>query len=185
MENYQDYAASICGRRPSAVVVPFVEVSPDGWKPEVRKCHANVRRWIEANPGRRAVHGWIVDASFGSAGVRLAAHSVVRNLDGSLIDITPVENGQPRGGAFVEHQGDSATFFQMVAANGQCLICSSLDPEADAAELQAMLDDLDAPKNGQRFGKKLVQIRAGFVDLPQETLRDVLDEAVSSARKPK
>lgn len=136
----EEYAASICARRADAVTVPFVEVVINDWKPEIAKCHANVDRWVAANPDCQAVRGWIAYISFGPAGEHLTAHSVVRNPDGALIDITPVYPGANRGGAFVEHQGDPAEFFAMTAVSHE-MRCPSLDPEADAAALQAMIDE--------------------------------------------
>ena len=137
----EEYATSICARRTDAVTVPFVEVSlSDGWTPEIAKCHDNVDRWVADNPGCQAVRGWISHISFGPAGEQLTAHSVVRNPDGALIDITPVYPGALRGGAFVEHQGDPAVFFGIIEAAGHDMHCPSLDPEADAATLQAMID---------------------------------------------
>lgn len=133
------YVTSICARRADAVIVPFVEVSIGDWNPEIAQCHSNVDRWIEANPGYQAVRGWISYISFGPAGEQLTAHSVVRNPNGALIDITPVYPGVPRGGAFVEHQGDPAEFFAMLEV-GHEMHCPSVNPEADAAALQAMID---------------------------------------------
>lgn len=134
----EEYVASICARRADAVVVPFVEVSADGWSPEIAKCHLNVDRWVVLNPGCEAVRGWITYISYGPAGVQLTAHSVVRNPEGTLIDITPVYPGAQRGGAFVEHQGDPAEFFAIIATSLD-LRCPSLDPEADAVALQALI----------------------------------------------
>lgn len=137
----EEYATSICARRADAVTVPFVPVSlPDGWTPEIGKCHTNVDRWVADNPGWHAVRGWISYISFGPAGEQLTAHSVVRNPDGTLIDITLLYPGAPRGGAFVEHQGDPTEFFDMIEASGHEIHCPSLDPEADATALQAMID---------------------------------------------
>lgn len=136
----EEYTTSICVHRAAAVVVPFVEVSLDGWTPVVAACHANVDRWVADNPGCQATRGWISYMSFGPAGEQLTAHSVVRNPDGTLIDITPVYPGALRGGAFVEHQGDPTEFFDMIEAFGHEMRCPSLDPEADAAALQAMID---------------------------------------------
>lgn len=147
MPTPEEYAASICARRAAAVVVPFVEVSADGWSPEVAKCHSNVDRWVALNPGCEAVRGWITYMSYGPAGVQLTAHSVVRNPDGTLIDITPVYRGAQRGGAFVEHQGDPAEFFAIIATTLD-LRCPSLDPEADAAAFQALIAEgnFDSPE---------------------------------------
>jgi len=135
-----EYIASICARRDQAVQVPFVEVSPDGWTPEIAGCHPNVDRWVKENPGCEAVRGWITYMVFGPAGVQLTAHSVVRDERGSLFDITPVKEGQPRGGAFVEHQGDPALFCKM---KDHDIRCPSLDPAADAEALREVIGEAD------------------------------------------
>ena len=133
----EEYATSICSTRADAAMIPFVEVALDGWTPQIADCHANVDRWVAANPGCEAVRGWVSYISFGPAGEELTAHSVVRNPDGALIDITPVWPGAPRGGAFIEHGGDTALFFAMKVRN---IHCPSLDPEADAAALRALIE---------------------------------------------
>jgi len=124
------YEASICARLNRVVEVPFAEVTLDGWAPGIADCHENVNRWVEAHPGCVAVRGWIVHMSFGPLGCGLTAHSVVRTPDGGLIDITPVHAGAPRGGPFVEHQGEEALFFAMKALGVEmrCLK-AELDPE--------------------------------------------------------
>lgn len=47
--------------------------------------------------------------------ITLTAHSVVRNMNGKLFDITPVENEDVRTTMnFVPHIGDDAKFFAVV-----------------------------------------------------------------------
>jgi hypothetical protein len=136
----EDYVALICSGRAEAVSVPFVKVSIDEWIPKISDCHNNVDRWVAAYPDCEAVRGWISYISFGQVGEQLTAHSIVRNPDGTLIDITPVCQGAPRGGAFIEHRGDMALF---AALKDHDIRCASLDPEADAAALDALIADAD------------------------------------------
>lgn len=132
-----EYEAAICSRRVGAVIVPFREVSLDGWAPKIADCHNNVDRWVATNPRCEAVRGWITYISFGPVGVQLTAHSIVRDQNGDLFDITPVFEGSPRGGAFVEHPGDSIVFFVMKDSD---IRCPSFDPAADAEALRALID---------------------------------------------
>ena len=130
------YEAGVCSRRPEAVTVPYIEVSIGDWKPEESDCHNNAKRWVEANPLWEVVTGWISFMWFGPCGVQLTAHSVVRDPDGSLFDITPVANGRLRGGAFVEHHGDPVVFSEMLFSD---IRCPSFDPTADAQALHSLL----------------------------------------------
>ena len=129
-----EYEASICARLAQGVEVPFVEVALDGWTPRIAGCHENVDAWVEAYPDFAAVRGWVIHMSFGPLGNGLTAHSVVRTPNGALIDITPIKMGAPRGGLFVEHEGDDALFFAMKALGieMQCLKFNVDQPEMDS-----------------------------------------------------
>lgn len=91
----------------------FQEVSLPNWRPQVADCHANVDKWVEANPGTVAVRGWVTYADFGLS-IGLTAHSVVREPDGQLFDITPLESKGVRPTMrFVPHVGDEQEFLTM------------------------------------------------------------------------
>ncbi len=122
MLNREDYITSICKRLGEAEHVPFKPVSSDGWNPEVAHCHRNVDKWVEANPGHTAVRGWVTYASFGNS-LGLTAHSVVRDANGRLFDITPLENEYYRVNMnFISHVGDEQTFFA-IKNLGICIAC--------------------------------------------------------------
>lgn len=108
-----DYEASICRQLSQAELVPFRLVSlPDG-DPTASNCHSNVDRWVEAHPGTTAVRGWVAFASCGDA-TGLTAHSVVRDTDGQLFDITPLGNECDRAGIrFVSDTGGEQVFGAM------------------------------------------------------------------------
>jgi hypothetical protein len=127
----EEYEKDIATRVHEAVLVPFRKVALDCWTPEPNDCHNNVNAWIEANTGLAAVRGWIVE-SIGS----LTAHSVIRDIDGQLFDITPFYDETLRL-AFVEHYGDDATFDQMKAAGVQ-IFCLTVDPDELAEHLRGM-----------------------------------------------
>lgn len=108
-----DYEASICQRLDQAVHVPFHQVSVPDWSPKVADCHANVDKWVQAHPECTAIRGWVTYADFGVA-IGLTAHSVVRNIDGRLIDITPLGNEDCRlGMRFIPHLGEDRDFFAL------------------------------------------------------------------------
>ncbi len=106
-----DYEASIRKRIYQAQPVPFRKVSfRNGDDAQVSECHRNVDRWVEENPGTAAVRGWVTCMDFQIA-IRLTAHSVVRDTDGHLFDITPLGNERERSGMnFVAHLGDEQIF---------------------------------------------------------------------------
>ena len=113
MATRAEYEASICKGLRDAKPVPFKQVSHGDWRPEVGECHRNVDEWVAAHQGTAPVRGWV---TIGSSGVttRLTAHSVVRDADGQLMDITPLENEYYRVSMrFVPHIGDDQTFFAM------------------------------------------------------------------------
>lgn len=102
--------------------MPFRQVSLGDWRPKVGDCHANVNIWVKANPGTTAVRGWVTYASFGIA-IGLTAHSVVRDTDPRLIDITPLENEHNRSSMrFVPHLGDEDVFFAVLKMD-ICINC--------------------------------------------------------------
>lgn len=122
LDQWTVYAAAVVARRDQAVSVPFREVLLAGWEPALNDCHKNVDAWVCANPGHTAMRGWLTEgATF------IAAHSVVRAVDGQLFDITPVCDGELRP-RFIEHTGDDTQFFRMVARGTR--IHFEMDPSA-------------------------------------------------------
>ena len=70
--------------------MPLAVVSLGAWTPAPNDCHANVGTWCKNMPEYIAVRGWLyfdfVDAL---SYVLFNAHSVIRDPDGRLLDITP------------------------------------------------------------------------------------------------
>lgn len=119
----RDYETAICARLPEAEVIPFKEVLNGDWYPKVSECHDNVDTWVRSNPQCVAVRGWVIYASFGRDVVGLTAHSIVKDPDGTLFDITPLESESCREGMrFVAHVGDDSSFFE-IKANGHSFTC--------------------------------------------------------------
>jgi hypothetical protein len=90
---------------------------------------------VQANTGSAVVRGWVTYASFGDAGFGLTAHSVVRDPDGSLFDITPLLDDSLRQGMqFIEHDGDLASFDKM-KAHGIQIHCLSFEGSKPTDEI--------------------------------------------------
>ena len=67
--------------------------------------------------GAMVVRGWVTYADFGVS-IGLTAHSVVRDRDGQLFDITPLGNERDRVGMwFVPHVGTEQEFKTMQQSN--------------------------------------------------------------------
>lgn len=79
-------AASLYVRRPQGTVVPLVAAAG----PQPNDCHGNATHWCEVYPDHTPVRGWLYFDHGGLTGVVMfLSHSVVRQPDGTLIDITP------------------------------------------------------------------------------------------------
>jgi len=126
--NDDDYFSGLCSRLPGGTdrVEPF-EVSIEDWRPEPGKCHDNVDVFVRSSrPQYRPVRGWLVSEQ--GAGVYwLAAHSVVCDQYGNLLDITPPISDPARlGMRFLRHLGTQEQFLSLLPRNNQrILVCHS------------------------------------------------------------
>ncbi|BEU28361.1 hypothetical protein [Paraburkholderia sp. 22B1P] len=93
----RDHARALYDRRLEMVTVPVVDVGTEAWRPLPQDCHGNCEAWCERNPEYQLVRGWIFLPLPGLAYSRFLSHSVVRQPDDLLIDITP--RGQLREAA--------------------------------------------------------------------------------------
>lgn len=114
-----EYERDVCARAEAAYDVPFIDASFASWKPKVAECHENVDHWVRHHPGYTAVRGWLAYASYGSNDFGYTAHSVVRDPDGKLFDITPTIDPDCWRGRFIIHVGDEQTFFGMKGLNNE------------------------------------------------------------------
>jgi hypothetical protein len=118
------YEKSVCERLCQAQPVPFRWVSfADGSTPQIGCCHENVDKWVKEHSGSTAVRGWVVYMAVPN-GIQLTAHSVVRDSDGQLLDITPLSDDRIRRSMrFVPHLGDDQLFLSI---KGSCtfITCS-------------------------------------------------------------
>jgi hypothetical protein len=93
---------------------------------------------VRRNPSDRAVRGWVTYASTGFA-ICLTAHSVVRGPDGTMFDITPLENESIRQGmTFVEHLGSEEEFFALKSER-HSMTCPL--PPDEWPDLSGLLDE--------------------------------------------
>jgi hypothetical protein len=105
-------------RRHEASIVDRARAAFEGvLRSELKQCHANASTWAENNEGWHAVRGWVV---FDFTNIRLfprpyvhfAPHSVVRDANGKLWDITP--NIMSYQYPFFPHPGTDAEFVEIV-----------------------------------------------------------------------
>ena len=91
LPNYvEGLAAELFGRRGESVRIDFRTGSDAAADAGLRgRCHDNVARWLGANPGDRAVRGWLIDEHRSNCGfVEFHAHSVIVDSMDTLRDIT-------------------------------------------------------------------------------------------------
>lgn len=83
------YAAKLISRLDEGCIPQRAKVALKDWIPQRHMCHDNARIWSDNNAEYDVVQGWLhfplPDASWS----RFVAHSVVRHIDGHLIDISP------------------------------------------------------------------------------------------------
>jgi hypothetical protein len=85
----REHARILYEHRRESVIVPYVDVGTDSWRPVEHDCHGNAETWCEDHPEYLVVRGWICVPLTGLAYSRFLSHSVVRQPDGALVDITP------------------------------------------------------------------------------------------------
>ena len=88
-EAHRNYAKLLYEKRGEAIHVPRIKVELRDWQPKANECHENCAEWYSRQGNCEIVHGWVcVDAS-AMEFYRFAAHSVIKDSNRSLIDITP------------------------------------------------------------------------------------------------
>jgi len=83
-----------------------------------KQCHINADTWAAHNDGWVAVRGWVVfdmtkNPYLRPPRIHFAAHSVVRDLNGKLWDITPILASQAY--PFFPHPGTNEEFEDIIA----------------------------------------------------------------------
>ena len=85
-----EYTAALRERLSEGVDVPPATVSIGDWTPQPNQCHDNVTTWCENNSDYQVVRGWLYMDMAGQFNYEVfLAHSVVRDKEGQLWDITP------------------------------------------------------------------------------------------------
>jgi len=145
-----DYERALCSQTAGAEVPEFRKVFLTGWIPEISSCHKNVDHWVSAHTGQTAVRGWVFYMPYafetGECGKVYTAHSVVRDCDGSLYDITPLGDERVRSSLrFVPHLGPEAEFWELEQSN-RCIYCpGELELAMDEEIIMAGEEDLLFP----------------------------------------
>jgi len=80
-----------------------------------QNCHDTVDAWIATRTGTQAVRGWLV-LELSDTSVRFAAHSLVRDADGTLIDPTFAEGELTL--PFMPHPRATGGFFSQLCRPG-------------------------------------------------------------------
>lgn len=84
------YASQLYDRRAEGILVPRISIAVGDWQPAQNDCHGNAIELSLQDSSYVPVHGWLYFDLGGFAPfVRFAAHSVVANGNGELVDITP------------------------------------------------------------------------------------------------
>jgi hypothetical protein len=96
MDDYlEGLAQYLYEHRKKAIVVPFRDCSSGAFQPVEQDCHRNVELWCRATPGHTIIRGWLVFEVFAPLGFcRFNPHSVVRDEQGELFDLTPTRASQ-------------------------------------------------------------------------------------------
>lgn len=106
-------AISVIKRCVAGDCVPLVEKALRDYQPTPHRCHDNVREWVALYPKYQQVRGFLVANQAETDTSLVIAHSVVKDTDGTLCDITPTDAffRYP----FVTHLG-SLEEFNLIAA---------------------------------------------------------------------
>ena len=89
------YAARLYNRRKQAVMLKWAEVTIGDWQPRPHECHGNVTEACICDSRYSPVRGWLYfDFDGVLPTVKFVAHSVLRDIDGALYDITPAYASQ-------------------------------------------------------------------------------------------
>src|SRR5436190_1448079 len=100
-EPITEYGAQLFARRNEGVIVPRVQLELSDWNPQANQCHDNALTLQARNIGYRAVQGWLFfDLLYQLPYVRFTGHSVVENVAGELLDITPLHADNPNAGLY-------------------------------------------------------------------------------------
>lgn len=108
---HERMARSLYERRTHFFHLEYVKSCPADWAPAPNRCHENVAAWVERFPLWTVVRGWLLISQHDALGAMFDAHSVVRDEEGHLWDVTQNDVHQ-----FLIHPGDEDEFMKQVEA---------------------------------------------------------------------
>ena len=89
---HTEYTTRLRARQAEGVFVSPAQVSIGEWAPRANQCHENVTVWCTNDQAFQIVRGWLYLDLAGRLPYEIfLAHSVVRDKDGALWDITPLQ----------------------------------------------------------------------------------------------
>ena len=92
-QKYMDYAKSLFINLRECFLVDRKYISKGDWKPLQNECHQNCTDLADLDERYKPVRGWLC-FNFGPIGFyRFTAHSIVEDINGNFIDITPTPIG--------------------------------------------------------------------------------------------
>lgn len=89
------YAKRLYNRRTEAVILQWADVSIDSWRPRRNECHGNVSEVCMYDNRYSPARGWLYfDFNNMFPSVKFVAHSALRDMVGTLYEITPAQATQ-------------------------------------------------------------------------------------------
>jgi len=86
------YAERLYNRRTEAVMLQWADVSIDSWRPHKNECHGNVSEVCVHDNRYSPARGWLYfDFNDTLPSVKFVAHSALRDMKGTLYNITPAQ----------------------------------------------------------------------------------------------
>lgn len=125
MDFLRELARELFGRRHEAISVPFRDCTAADFEPTRQDCHGNVARWGRLHPDHQPMRGWLVIEHLDRGYCRFVAHSVVRDEQGRLFDLTPP--GMAARYPFLQHPYTAEEFVLMLARSGLVHLDHHLD----------------------------------------------------------
>lgn len=104
-----DIAARLVRKIDDAQRVSYVSPCPSDWTPVAARCHENAVAWVARHPGWSVVRGWLHVFGDADSGAMFDAHSVVRDDNGRIWDVT-----QDDCHSFIAYDGPEEQFLAAV-----------------------------------------------------------------------
>lgn len=109
------YKSHLKALLPNAVHLPQKDVKIHGEIPLPKQCHENAQKYCDENTEYECVTGWLViDGGEYSSTILLLPHSVIRDENGLMHEITPIHSLEPR--PFLESDLSETDFVKLHTA---------------------------------------------------------------------